>query len=280
MELEVVVLAGGGTYFSPYFKETSPGQFNFTSDHFTIGNGPFEEIILESEESSDTICSVSRRGNSFVVQNDGNALYYIKVDGVTLKESQEIRTQEHSAVIVEIGSLSECHFKVKMRPCTVPDIPQKMHKTKVTAPLNLDFPGPSHCERGAFWICVNPSHNCQERRQVYAQVFPQSLVRGFIETSEIERQDELWLDFVKKYGENDDKWPGFESWKGFLKEYGEDSGKWPDAGSDSSGSLHPKCQVFEEQSERQVVKAMGKRQQQPQQEQHTQQKRNKHTQDE
>jgi hypothetical protein len=85
---------------------------------------------------------------------------------------------------------------------------------------------------------------------------------------------------VKKYGENGDKWPVFESWKGFLKEYGEDSGKWPDAGSDSSGSLHPKCQVFEEQSERQVVKAMGKRQQQPQQEQHTQQKRNKHTQDE
>lgn len=53
MELEV--LADRGTYFSPYFKETSPGQFNFTSDRFTIGNGPFEEIILEREEDSDTI---------------------------------------------------------------------------------------------------------------------------------------------------------------------------------------------------------------------------------
>ena len=186
-------------------------------------------IFFSSEQASSSVCTVFCRGNSFVVRNDGDGWDAIKTNGVILKDSEEICTSEHSSVVVETGSLSQHPFKVTIHPFTPSDVPDKMHNTKLTATLE-DATGPDHCNDPAFWTCVNPSHNCQERRQV----FPASLVRSFISDAEWYRQDQMFTTFLKKYGDDCDKWPGpggtwsFE-WRDFLKKYGEDSGKWPDA---------------------------------------------------
>ena len=157
-----------------------------------------------------------------MVWNDGDVFDGIKVNGVILKNSEEICTPEHSSVVIETGSLSQHPLKVTVHPFTPSDVADKMHDTKLTAILD-DGTGPNHCNGPAFLTCVNPSHNCKERRQL----LPASLVRCFISDSEWYLQDQMFTTFLKKYGDDCDKWPGPEGtcsfeWRDFLKKYGED----------------------------------------------------------
>ena len=227
-EMQVVLEEGCGASCGTGFRGKS-GEYIFKTSFMTIGFDPFDDVFFSSKLTSSTVCTVFPRGNSLVVWNDGDVFDVIKVNGVILKNSEEICTPEHSSVVIETGSLSQHPLKVTVHPFTPSDVADKMHDTKLTAILD-DGTGPNHCNGPAFLTCVNPSHNCKERRQL----LPASLVRCFISDSEWYLQDQMFTTFLKKYGDDCDKWPGPEGtcsfeWRDFLKKYGEDSGMWPDS---------------------------------------------------
>ncbi len=155
-KMQVVLEEGCGASCGTGLRGKS-GEYIFTTSFITIGFDPFDDVFFSSKLTSSTVCTVFPRGNSLVVWND--VFDVIKVNGVILKNSEEICTSEHSSVVIETGSLSQHPLKVTVHPFTPSDVADKMHDTKLTAILD-DGTGPNHCNGPAFLTCVNPSHNC------------------------------------------------------------------------------------------------------------------------
>jgi hypothetical protein len=88
-KMQVVLEEGCGASCGTGLRGKS-GEYIFTTSFITIGFDPFDDVCFSSKLTSSTVCTVFPRGNSLVVWNDGDVFDGIKVNGVILKNSEEI----------------------------------------------------------------------------------------------------------------------------------------------------------------------------------------------